>query len=661
LLVKLNGLATLVPFKVYTGPDFTRRKVKMSTQRPHESAEAVPKLNVVAAHTPSVIAERIVSERDTNYQSQSDEVAVASTPPTPSLTVANVLVNVLENLGVQSAFGVAGGAVASLWLSLSHSQKISVVHCRHEGGAAFAATEAHFASDLPTVVFTTAGPGITNALTGLLAAQGEGAKVILLSACTSAAQRGRGAIQETSIHSMPHSGIFTPGALFDYAMTLESPEELPQVARRLALGLAQPGSFVAHISIPTGVQSSLVSPAHMPTVSTLETVHSQQFQIMPNASAIAHCAQILASAPFAIWLGFGARLAAEPIRQLAERTGAAVMCSPRAKGIFPEDHPQFVGVTGVGGHESVLAYMREQPPVHTLVLGTRLGEPTSFWSAAMVPSGGFLHVDIDPNVPGVAYPLAPTLPIQAEINLFMTELLQHFPENLNPARTRLFPRPHIAILPSSNGSDSPLVRPEVLMDVIQRLVIDRSDAVVLAESGNSFTWATHRLRFSHPQRYRVSTGLGAMGHMVTGVVGLAQASKRKAVAITGDGSMLMNNEISTAVKHQVPAVWIVLNDARYNMCVQGMAMLGLKGADAMIPDTDFVAIAQGMGANGIRVHRESDLEQAFTQAMSATGPFVVDVLIDPERPAPSRGRNDSLIQLREPTNSAKQVSFPLTE
>jgi thiamine pyrophosphate-dependent acetolactate synthase large subunit-like protein len=105
----------------------------------------------------------------------------------------------------------------------------------------------------------------------------------------------------------------------------------------------------------------------------------------------------------------------------------------------------------------------------------------------------------------------------------------------------------------------------------------------------------------------------------------------------------------------------VLNDARYNMCVQGMAMLGLSGADAMIPDSDFVAIAQGMGAKGIRVHRESELEAALIQAMAATGPFVVDVLIDPERPAPSRGRNQSLIQQGGPASPAKQISFPLAE
>jgi thiamine pyrophosphate-dependent acetolactate synthase large subunit-like protein len=621
----------------------------MSTREHRKSSEAIPRTNIATAPHPLA-----ANSQGASKQYQPNELEIISTPPPASLTVADTLVKVLESLGVQSAFGVSGGAVASLWLSLSHSPKIDVVHCRHEGGAAFAATEAHFASGLPVVVFTTAGPGITNALTGLLAARGEGAKVILLSACTSSAQRGKGAIQETSAHTLPYGGIFTSGELFDYALTLESPEELPQVARRLALGLAQPGSFVAHISIPTGIQSSLVPASHVPTT---KAVDPQQFRVVPSAAAIAHCAEVLASAPFAIWLGFGARLAAEPIRQLAERTGAAVMCSPRGKGIFPENHPQFVGVTGVGGHESVLAYMQEHAPAHILVLGTRLGEPTSFWSAAMVPSGGFVHVDIDPNVPGVAYPLAPTLPIQAEINLFMTELLQHFPDQLHNS-SLAFPRPNITALPSS---DATLVRPEVLMDRIQRIVIDGSDAVVLAESGNSFTWATHRLRLPQPQRYRVSTGLGAMGHMVTGVVGIAQACSRKAVVITGDGSMLMNNEISTAVKYQVPAVWIVLNDSRYNMCVQGMAMLGLSGADAMIPASDFVAIARGMGAHGIRVQQENDLEEALMQAMAATGPFVVDVLIDPDRPAPSRGRNQSLIQQGGPASPAKQISFPLAE
>ena len=134
------------------------------------------------------------------------------------------------------------------------------------------------------------------------------------------------------------------------------------------------------------------------------------------------------------------------------------------------------------------------------------------------------------------------------------------------------------------------------MAAIQRVVVDRRHRLVLAESGNSFAWATHCLRFRDAGRYRVSTGVGSMGHCAAGVVGAAFASGHPAVAIVGDGAMLMNNEINTAVKLGAPAVWIVLNDSRYNMCEQGMAVLGL--ADAGIPEVDFAMLAQAMGAAG---------------------------------------------------------------
>jgi acetolactate synthase-1/2/3 large subunit len=569
-----------------------------------------------------------------------------------TLSVADAIAQMLITLGVSNVFGVAGGAMASLWNALSNST-MQVLNFRHEAGAAFAAVEAYFANNRPTVVFTTAGPGITNALTGLFAARGEGAKVILLSACTSAPQRGRWAIQETSSYTLPTGGIFTPGTLFNYAITVESPSQLPQIFRKLALGLAQPGGFVAHISIPTGVQTSLVEGISWPQLDVAA------YRVTAQKDKIAESAQLLFSEPFAIWVGFGARDAAAEIRQLAEKTGAAVFCSPRGKGIFPENHPQYVGVTGLGGDASVITYMEKQTPAHTLVLGTRLGEPTSFWSPTMIPAKGFVHVDIDPEVPGVAYPHAPTFAIQSDIKTYLQELLQYLPKTPLVSGISL-PRPQLE--PIAAGSDYP-VRPEVLMAAIQKIIVEGSDAIVLAESGNSFTWATHCLRFATPNRYRVSTGVGAMGHVVTGVVGAAQARNGKAVAIVGDGAMLMNNEISTAVKYNIPAVWIVLNDARYNMCYQGMKILGLKGADAEIPPTDFAMIARGMGAESVGVRRESDLEAALEKAIASEVPFVVDVIIDADRPAPSGGRNKSLaaqgVKSTTVTTTPKQVSFPL--
>jgi thiamine pyrophosphate-dependent acetolactate synthase large subunit-like protein len=333
------------------------------------------------------------------------------------------------------------------------------------------------------------------------------------------------------------------------------------------------------------------------------------------------------------------------------------MCSPRAKGIFPEDHPLFVGVTGMGGHDTVQTYMTETRPQWTLVLGSRLGEPTSFWNPAMVPSEGFIHVDVDPEIPGVAYPSAFTLPVRADIKTFVAGLLNKLPAGINK-QTQGRDLPHAARLEPRGSAELNKIRPEVVMAAIQRVAVEVHDCVVMAESGNSFTWATHYLRFTKPGRYRVSTGVGSMGHFATGVVGAALAGSRPAVAVVGDGAMLMSNEINTAVKLGVPAVWIVLNDSRYNMCEQGMTVLGLQ-ADARIPAVDFAMFARALGAGGEVVESEVDLDRALETAITARSPFVLDVRIDPSCLAPSMARNRGLrAQGIGKPRGDQDVSFP---
>jgi thiamine pyrophosphate-dependent acetolactate synthase large subunit-like protein len=572
------------------------------------------------------------------------------------LTVAEALATALRDLGVTDAYGVCGGAQALLWAAFS--KHLDLLHFRHESGAAFAATEAHFASGRPVVVFTTTGPGITNALTGMLAARSEGAKVVLVSAYASAPRRGRGGIQETSGYTMPTSALFEPGPWFDDAVILETSEQLPQVLRRLQSGLARAGGYVAHITVPNSVQGATV--AH--TLPSFATHYPGNGALPPatNRQAIRHAVALLSEAPFAIWVGFGARGAAAELRELVDRTGAPVMCSPRAKGVFPETHPSFIGVTGMGGHGSyAAAYMRDHAPRRVLVLGTRLGEPTSFWNAVMVPDGGFVHVDIDPMVPGVAYPDAETYPVQAEVGEFLRALLEAWPQQ-KPVAALSLPKPHPAFPPAGSDGARERVRPDALMAAVQRYVVDGSNAIVLAESGNAFTWATHYLRFAIPGRYRVSTNLGSMGHAATGVIGAALGANGTAVAIVGDGAMLMNSsEVNTAVKRCIPAVWIVLNDGRYNMCHQGMAALKMDGmADAFFPPVDFAQLAQSMGATGVLVDHEDDLDNALRLAMAATGPTVIDVMIDADLLAPTQGRNEGLRPTRLLTRN-EGMSFPV--
>ncbi len=568
--------------------------------------------------------------------------------PIRETTAVAAIVEHLAALGVEQAFGVSGGAIALLYDALA-SGPISLSHFRHESGAAFAAAEASLVAKKPVAVFATTGPGLLNAITGIVAARWDGAKVVLISGATSAQQRGRWATQESSAYTLPQDCFYTKGPVFDFAARVEHVAELGQAIRRISQGLCQPGGFVAHLCLPMSVQSSRVTlpvPAKAYRGTAPAACHEE----------VAAVARLLKEGSFAIWAGHGATESSALLRDFAQRAGAPVICSPRAKGVMPENHPLYLGVSGLGGHQSVNDFLTLQKPDRILVLGTRLGEPTSFWDRDLVPRHGFVHVDIDPEVPGTAFPDAETLGVHAEIGQFLRELIRHFPLPGKDAKVE-----KIDARFAREGGGEPVmlpfagrnpVRPQVLMSAIQRRVIQGSDAVVMAECGNSFAWCNHYLRFPTAGRYRVSTLFGSMGHMTSGVVGAALARKGKAVAVVGDGSMLMNSEVSTAAQYGAQAVWVVLNDAGYGMCRDGQRTLGLSGDDISFPKVDFVKFARAVGANGVTVESEDELDEAMNRAMAAEGPFVVDVRIDVNESSPLLKRFESLIKQGSSKNVA---------
>jgi acetolactate synthase-1/2/3 large subunit len=544
-------------------------------------------------------------------------------------TVADTIVESLTELGVEHAFGIIGGAIAPFCKAISRST-IRLMHTRHETGAALAAMEASLATGKLTVVFVTTGPGLTNSHTGMLMARTEGAKVLFVTGCTSAAQRGRGAFQETGGVASALAPLFTNGALFHHAALIEDPSELDAFIARLASGIARPNGFIAHLGLPLAVQTARRSERTMPQLRSAPPP-------VCDAATVWRSAALLASEPFVIWAGFGARHAGPAVRVLAELTGARVMATPRAKGVVPENHPQYLGVTGHGGHAMVEETMKRDRPARALVLGSRLGEMVSFWSPHLVPREGLVHVDLDPDVFGAAYPNVPTFGVQAEIGAFVEALIAAW-----PSRSRSSVPLAVQAEPRLEARPGGPVRPSFLMQIVQCEIVEQSEAIVLAEAGNALALGNHYLRFSRPNRYRASTCFASMGHASAGVLGAALGHPGKAVAIVGDGALLMQNEINTAVSYGLGAVWIVLNDARYGMIAQGMQSIGWEPFATDFPRTDFVAIARAMGADGVRVDRECDVEAALRAALASPGPFVVDVIIDPSEPAPSSRRNQSL-------------------
>lgn len=181
------------------------------------------------------------------------------------------------------------------------------------------------------------------------------------------------------------------------------------------------------------------------------------------------------------------------------------------------------------------------------------------------------------------------------------------------------------------------VHPVALMAAVQRRVVDGSDAIVFAESGNSFVWSNRLLQFSTPGRYRCSLLWGSLGHASAAAVGLTLEQKRKAVILTGDGGMLFTHELSTAVAHGLGAIWVVLNDAGYGSCKAGQSARGLSTRALSIPRVDFAAYARALGAAGRSVHLAEELDPVLEEALLADGPFVLDVwLSEAESPLAQR-------------------------
>lgn len=539
-------------------------------------------------------------------------------------SVSRAIAGALYAAGVRECFGVLGGGIAPFAAGLANTQ-IRLYHFRHEAGAGFAAIEAYHATGRPGVVVVTTGPGLFNVLNAAMAARVDGAKLLVVSGFTSRPQVGRGAVQETSLRSMP-TDLTRAGSIFHEVAIPETEEELVHVMGRIVRGFAAPGSFVAHLGLPLALQTRMLASATEPRFATLAAPWQVEAPA-PSLAAIDACLDELRDPDALLWVGHGALAASAALRRFAIAARLPVVSSPRAKGVFPETHPLFVGVSGAGGSPEVQQWFASRRPRHVLVVGTRLGEVTSFLSPGLLPREGWTHVDLDATAFGAAFAQVAGRGIVADAGRFFA-LLHARAEatgwfarrSVGPASERTVP----ALLTPTAGE----VRPSYLMQELQAQVVRGSDAVVMSEAGTSFTWCNARLRFDAPGRYRSSAAWGSMGHFTTGCVGAALASGRRVVAVVGDGAMLMNNEINTAVQYGADVLWVILNDAQLGLNEQGMTALGMRPVETQMPRTDFVAFARSQGADGAAVNDERELAAALGVALTRSGPYVLDVRVD---------------------------------
>lgn len=542
------------------------------------------------------------------------------------VSVADQLVDDLVHAGITTYFGVPGGAIEPLFNALARQQargQVEVIPMRSEAGAAFAADGYYRATGRMAACTATTGPGIANLLTATMAAHADRIPLLLITPQVALRKQGRGALQDSSIDAYDLPRILAECTR--YSTEVNHVEQLEhKLARALSMAEGAPSGPV-HLSVPTDVLASR-APAR-PARGKAARIPRPRPTDVAAVHALAN--DLLGARSPLFYVGDDAGPEAHLVRRLARALRASVVTSPAGKRWVGHLDPTYKGVLGFSGHPEARQAAEKADLV--VAFGATFDElSTNAWSA--LPDVPILSVDRHVEH---AHRLPNVRPVVAETGEVIEYVMARLPEvamlSHQPRMTRRLRLVH-------GSADGP-VHPSDLMHWLGHSLPD--DVVVHIDAGNSFSWSTRDLVRPLPDTYRVAMGLSTMCWAIAAVIGATVASRRRALCICGDGSMLMSSlELTVAVERNLPVTYVILNDSSLGMVRHGQRLSGAESIAYEIAPVHFDLLAQACGARGVRVERAADLECVPPEWLGSDegGPAVIDVRIDRDAVPPMADR-----------------------
>jgi thiamine pyrophosphate-dependent acetolactate synthase large subunit-like protein len=526
--------------------------------------------------------------------------------------VADVLVGVLEEIGVRQIFGLIGDSLNPLGDAVRRS-RLEWIGVRHEEGAALAAAgQAKLTGRLGVCAGTT-GPGSTHLVAGLYEAARDHAPVLALSGDMPSKLRGTEYVQMTE-----------PNLLFRdvclYTETISSPAQAPPVIHQ-AISAAYAGRGVAHLTLPQDVISATAD-GPIASVATLRP-RPEFAASAADVSTIAR--QIDAAADIVIMCGAGCHGAADELRALSDRLKAPLIHSVKGKDIMPFDDRRWMGGIGMIGTKAVYNAIMQCDLL--LMLGT------DYPYSEFLPHKGFV-IQLDeraaalgrraPTALGVIGSVRPT------VKLLLDEVAAksdgEFFERVTGER-----RKWDAML--DKQADPERSRDRIHPQAVARAVSDvaKRDAVFIIDTGLNTLWSGNWIRQSGSQRILGSfnnCGVGTALGQANGIQVLDRS--RQVIALCGDGgfNMLMC-EFLTAVHHKLPVKVVVYNNSSLGLIVLEAESVGLPPFREAIefPNPDFAVLARACGGHGYKASHPRELRSAIAEAFAVDGPAIVDCVV----------------------------------
>ena len=548
-----------------------------------------------------------------------DGVYVALPPePEPVRTVSDVIVETLTNWGLTHVFGMVGHSNLGFADAMRKAEQrgdLTYVGIRHEGAAAFAASAYGKLTGRVAGCFGIAGPGSTNLLTGLYDAKEDRAPVLALSGQVPSKVKGRGAFQDTDLEA-----AFADVAAFSESIHADSDHaELATLAMKTAIV----DRNVAHLVFPDEVQHQPV-PDDRPAGSPDGRTGSRA--VTPDPDDLARAVDMVAAAarPMIV-VGHGARREMDGVLALAERLGAPVATTFKAKGLVADDHPLGCGVMGRSGTPVASWFMNECDLL--LVFGASFSNHTGI--ADYKPT---IQVDDDPMSLGRFH--AVDVPLFGNVATTARLLAERLPDELTAtdARDEVAERCAIWMAEKARRADDDAGRglgAAAVMAALTRQV--DPNAVIAVDVGNNTYSFGRYFETSGGQDVLMSGYLGSIGFSLPAAMGAwaAVGDTRQVVSVSGDGGFgQYAMELTTAVKYGMNITHVLLNNGELGKISKEQRAAHWDVWQTSLHNPDFSAFAGLCGADGRRVTDPGDLDDAIRAALDHPGPALVEIMTD---------------------------------
>ena len=549
------------------------------------------------------------------------------------ITGAQIVAQALIERKIPQIFSLSGGHITPIYQFLEKSN-VQIFDTRHEQAALFMAEAFGKMTRQAGVAMVTAGPGFTNALTGIASAHFSNTPLVLIAGCV-----GMDNKEKLDLQDMPQAEVIRP--MVKKALVCpkaERAQEYVDMAFRTALS-GRPGPV--YLEFPVDVLNTPVDPVSVRKTLTLPQNHPAD----PD-SAQALVQMLLKAKKPVIIAGTGAYQsgAGRSIKSLVETAGIPIFTSLSGRGLLSDDHPLcFEGAVAIRPGAGFAAFLETDLVV---ILGSRVSLYYLFGDI-FNPAAALAQVDISPEEIGRNRTV--DLPIVGDVK-GVVSLCNQFIEadQMGPRLKERF-APWVSQLNTAHKegkaqaaqdweSDAIPIHPMRLAREVDAFM-DREDDVVVADGGDTTTWLGMTRNLSVPGRY---LDYGIFGSLAVGIpyANTAQLLNpgKRVLLMTGDGSLGFNfMEFETAIRKELPIVVVISNDLGWGMIrhSQEIRMGHAIEEGTFIGKVDYHKLVEALGGKGFFVEDPADIRPALEAAFASGKTCCINVMTDPTTVSPA--------------------------